>query len=128
MYFSKKAEYGLRAVVALTRVYPNLKSITEISSEENISAKYLEQLFSDLRREAIIISRQGASGGYTLSKKPTLIRVGEVIEALEGPIQVMDCSNKKCNSRKCQSKKVWITLERQIKSTLNKIKLSELTK
>lgn len=128
MYFSKKAEYGLRAVVALARIYPKLKSVTEISLEENISAKYLEQLFSDLRRKTIIISRQGASGGYTLSKKPASIRVGKVIEALEGPIQVMDCSNEKCHSKKCQSKKVWITLERQIKLTLNKIKLSELTK
>ena len=126
MYFSKKAEYGLRAVVFLAENYPKSKSISEISLKENISAKYLEQIFTNLKRFHIVVSRRGPAGGYSLSEKPTLIRVGQVIEALEGPIQVMNCSNKKCHSKNCRSKKVWLTLEQQIKSTLNKIKLSEL--
>ncbi len=126
MNFSKKAEYGLRAVVFLAKKYPETISIKEISSMENISAKYLEQLFTKLRQEKIVVSQKGKGGGYILCKKPDLIRVGRIIEALEGPIKIMNCADKKCSSRKCQSKKVWLLLEKQIKQTLNKIKLSEL--
>ncbi len=126
MYFSKKAEYGLRAIVVLAKNYPNLKSISEISSEENISAKYLEQIFTLLKQSKIIVGYKGASGGYKLSKNPKIIRVGQIMESLEGPIQIMNCSNKKCNSKKCNSKKVWISLEKQIKRTLNNIRLNEL--
>ncbi|HFC36375.1 MAG TPA: Rrf2 family transcriptional regulator [Candidatus Moranbacteria bacterium] len=126
MNFSKKAEYGLRAVVFLAKNYPATKSVREISLTENISAKYLEQLFVKLKKEKIVMSRKGKDGGYILCKKPDLIRVGRIIEALEGPIKIMNCADKKCNSRKCQSKKVWLLLEKQIKQTLNKIKLSEL--
>jgi len=126
MNFSKKAEYGLRAVVVLAKNYPQMTSITEIAKGEKISAKYLEQLFATLRQKNIIKSQQGKTGGYVLSKKPDFVRVGRVIEALEGPIKIMDCQSKQCNSKKCRSKKVWKTLEKQIKRTLNEIKLSEL--
>ena len=128
MNFSKKAEYGLRAMVFLAKKYPITTSIKEISSTENISAKYLEQLFTKLRQEKIVVSQKGKGGGYVLCKKPDLIRVGRIIEALEGPIKIMDCANQKCVSRRCRSKKVWLILEKQIKKTLNEIKLSDLIK
>ncbi len=128
MNFSKKAEYGLRAMVFLAKNYPVTKSVREISLAENISAKYLEQLFSKLKQEKIVVSRKGKDGGYTLYRRPSAIKVGQIIEALEGPIKIMNCANKECYSKKCHSKKVWLILEKQIKQTLNKIKLSELIK
>jgi Rrf2 family protein len=127
MRFSTRAEYGLRAAVNLARAYPQQKNLITISKEENISEKYLERLVGELRKNNILHSSRGKSGGYTLSKKPSLIRVGEIIEILEGTILPMKCADKKnvlhC---KCSSREVWIKLGEQIRKTLHGIKLSEL--
>jgi len=128
MIFSTKAEYGLRAMVLLAREYPNLRSIKEISSEENISAKYLEQIFIQLKKTKLIVSQKGKSGGYALAKKPEEIKVGEIVETLEGKIEPTKCNSPACRNSSCSSKKVWVKLSREIKKTLDNIKLSDLIK
>lgn len=126
MNFSTKAEYGLRAVAVLAKAYPKLKSISEISREENISHKYLEQIFGVLKQNNIVISHKGKSGGYTLAKSPSKISIAEVVESLEGSLEPMKCGSSECKNAKCPSKKVWVKLGKEIKKTLKGIKLSEL--
>jgi len=128
MKFSTKAEYGLRAMVVLARDYPYLRSITEISLEENISAKYLEQIFIKLKSAKIIVSQKGKSGGYTLTREPKHICVGEIVETLEGKIEPTKCNSLACKNSQCSSKKVWVKLSQEIKRTLDNIKLSDLIK
>jgi Rrf2 family transcriptional regulator, cysteine metabolism repressor len=128
MKFSTKAEYGLRAMTSLALCYPEVKSIKDISKEEQISAKYLERLMNELRKKTLVKSYKGKSGGYTLSQNSNKIRVGDIIQALEGPLDLRGCSSGKCSSKKCLSKKVWLELEKQMKKTLYKIKLSDLIK
>jgi Rrf2 family transcriptional regulator, cysteine metabolism repressor len=126
MKFSTKAEYGLRAMTSLALDYPEVKSIQDISREEGISAKYLERLMNELRKEKLVKSYKGKSGGYMLAKNSNKIRVGEIINVLEGPLDLRGCNSGKCTSKKCLSKKVWLELEKQMKKTLQKIKLSDL--
>lgn len=127
MKFSTRAEYGLKAMVNLARVYPEQKNIKAICAEENISIKYLERLVGELRKSNLVTSQIGKSGGYTLSKKPNLIKVGEIIEVVEGPIAPMKCVGADCVSKKkCTSFQVWNKLGEQIKKTLYGIRLSEL--
>jgi len=128
MKFSTKAEYGLRAMVTLAKDYPYLRSITEISQSENISAKYLEQIFIKLKSAKIVLSQKGKSGGYTLAKEPPNITVGEIVEILEGKIEPKKCLSAECKNSQCASKKVWVKLSQEIKKTLDNIKLSDLIK
>lgn len=128
MQFSSKTEYGLRAMVVLAEQYPEMKSISEISEQENISQKYLERIIQELRKSDLVLSFKGKSGGYTLSKKPGDILVGEIVESLEGDLEAMKCTSNECQKKACPSKKVWITLGQEIKKTLYKIKLSDLLK
>lgn len=128
MKFSTRAEYGLRATVYLAKSYPYLRSINEISIEENISAKYLEQIFNKLRRSGIVLSQKGKGGGYTLAKDPQQIKVGEVVEAMEGKIEPAKCNSLSCGNSNCTAKRVWIKLSQEIKKTLDNIKLSDLVK
>lgn len=126
MKFSTKAEYGLRAMVNLANIYPEQKNIRIISSEERISEKYLERLIGELRKKELVNSQKGKSGGYTLAKNPSQIKVGEIVEALEGPIAIK-CYGTNCQMiHQCPSSLVWIKLGTQIKKTLYGIKLSEL--
>jgi Rrf2 family protein len=125
---STKGEYGLRAMVNLARNYPKIKNIKEISIEENISAKYLERLIGDLRKNNLVKSIKGKNGGYVLARKPGEISAGEIIEIMEGSF-VSKCQNTDCQHlKKCPSSFVWIKLGEQIRKTLYAIKLSDLVK
>jgi Rrf2 family protein len=127
MRFSTKAGYGLRAMVNLASNYPHQKSVHEISRDEGISLKYLERLLGILKKNNLVKSQRGRVGGYILAKNPAKIRVGEIIEVLEGPIVPMACSQGVCRNKcDCSSSVVWTKLQTQIKKTLYSIKLSEL--
>ena len=127
MKFSTKAEYGLRAIVSLAKSYPARKSLKEISKEEEVSMKYLENIFIILKKEKLVISTKGKYGGYALSRNPKRMTAGEVIEALEGAITATKCIETKCSAYcSCSSKTVWIKLGEQIRKTLYGIKLSDL--
>lgn len=128
MKFSTKAEYGLRAMVFLAQAYPEIKNITEISTKEKISAKYLEQIFIKLKGAQIVTSQKGKGGGYILADNPQLITVGKIVETLEGKIEPTKCYSAECKNSQCASKKVWVKLSREIKKTLDNIKLSDLIK
>lgn len=129
MKFSTRAGYGLRAAVNLAKNYPQQKNLQEISKKEGISLKYLEQLFRALKKNKIVISQKGREGGYVLAKNPKLIKVGEIIEILDGPIVPMECASGKCDVKcSCASSVVWTKLQEQIKKTLYGIKLSDLIK
>lgn len=126
MQFSTRAEYGLKALANLAADYPNRKSVAVISRQEKISEKYLEQLFSDLRKKDIIQSFKGKFGGYVLSADPKKITVGKAVEALEGSLDPMGCSSKDCQEARCVSKKVWVKLEKKIRETLDGMTLGDL--
>jgi Rrf2 family protein len=127
MKFSTRAEYGLKAMANLAKDFPRRKTVKDISKEEKISAKYLERLMGKLRNKNLTLSHKGKTGGYTLGKKPEAIRVGEIVEALDGPISPMGCVGKFCAMKnECSSNFVWMRVGEQIKKTLYEIKLSDL--
>jgi Rrf2 family transcriptional regulator, cysteine metabolism repressor len=129
MKFSTRAEYGLKAMANLAKDFPTQKTIKDISREEKISAKYLERLMGELRNKNLVQSHKGKNGGYVLGKNPKSIRVGEIVEILDGPIAPMKCVGKFCVLKKeCSSNFVWKKVGTQIKKTLYSIKLSELIK
>lgn len=91
MNISNKSRYGLRSVIYLGINYEKENvSIKEISEKENISKRYLEQIFAELKKGGIINSIKGTKGGYFLAKKPSDITVGTVIHLLEGTLSVID--------------------------------------
>lgn len=127
MKFSTRAEYGLQAMANLAKSYPEQKNIRQISREEKIPAKYLERLMGELRKNKLVQSFQGKNGGYVLIKNPKLIKVGQIIEILEGSISPMRCADIQCRTTcSCSSSQVWLKLGSQIRKTLYGIKLSEL--
>lgn len=127
MKFSTRAEYGLKAMANLAKNFPAQKTVKEISREEKISRKYLERLMGVLRENKLVQSHKGKGGGYTLCRKPSNLKVGEIVEILEGPIAPMRCVGKFCAlENQCSSSFVWAKVGTQIKKTLYEIKLSDL--
>ncbi len=91
MRLSKKAEYALRALVAIAR-RPRSWSIHELSAQENIPVKFLEQILLALRHGGILASKRGAGGGYTLLRPANRITLGEVLRILDGPLTPVACA------------------------------------
>jgi len=132
--FTTKTEYGLRALVRLTKnKNKGPLSLTEISKVQYISRSYLEHIFKKLKEDDIVKSVKGAEGGYVLSRSPREIDLFEIIEAVEGPLAVFYCmandENKMpCSVKGCLTRKVWDELQVNIIKTLKKFKLSDLVK
>ena len=92
MKLSTKGRYGLRALIDLA-VHSEREpvSISSISARQNISERYLEQLVGKLKRAGIVKSVRGVQGGYQLAKEAEDISVGEVLRALEGSLEAVEC-------------------------------------
>lgn len=125
MQISTFARYGLRAIIRLaylTSGDKKLASIKEIADLEKISPKYLEAIFSTLKRNLYITSTKGKYGGYSLAKPARNITVLEIIEALDGSVAPLDCiiDSKNCvnHSSECFVADLWHDLYITIKTFL----------
>jgi Rrf2 family protein len=91
---SSKSKYGILATLSLAKHSgQGLMQIKDISSQNNIPLQYLAQIFSLLVKADIIKSVRGKNGGYKLSRSPSLITVLEILEVLEGGIELVENEN-----------------------------------
>lgn len=132
MKISTKGRYGLRAMIDLA-VYSEVEPvpISSIATRQGISERYLEQLMSLLKKAGLVKSIRGASGGYVLDKAVDAISVGDVLRALEGSIEPVECSayqqKEGCTSADmCVAKYVWQRINESMNQTVNEISLREL--
>ncbi len=89
---SKRAKYGLKALLALARdrgAEPT--RISDLAHEEHIPKKFLELILLDLKKHGLVESRKGVGGGYALGKPADLITMGEVVRILDGPLAPIAC-------------------------------------
>lgn len=86
MKLSKKAEYALRALVAMGREREGTNfSIQDLASSEHIPLKFLEQILLALKNGGLLRSKRGVGGGYQLVTHPARITIGEVVTLFDGP-------------------------------------------
>lgn len=128
MKISKKAYYGLRAVVTLAQTDKAL-SIHTLAEAEQLPEDYLEKILQSLRKAGIVTAKKGVSGGYVLARAAKNINVWNILCELDGPIKTftpikgaLPC----LHVSHCQTNQVWRILEEEIEKTLAKIKISDL--
>ena len=125
MKISTKGRYGIRALIDLV-VNSECGSVTlkAISERQEITERYLEQIFSLLRKSGLIIGRKGAQGGYILSKNPNEITVGEVLRALEGESLLIDINEDEENCmERFVNKIIWSEINKKINDYFDSITL-----
>lgn len=88
MIVSTRVEYGLMALLDIASHSENDISVstTDIAERQNISQKYLEQILPLLRQAGLIRAQKGLRGGYRLSRPANLLKLSEVLNALDGSI------------------------------------------
>ena len=99
MRISKKAEYALRALVAMARPPARTWSIHELAAGECIPIKFLEQILLALRRGGVLNSKRGVGGGYTLVRPPDEVRLGEVVAIFDGALAPIPCAAERPGER-----------------------------
>ena len=132
MKISTKGRYGLRALIDLAQ-YSEIEpvSISSIATRQGISERYLEQLMTLLKKAGLIKSIRGAAGGYVLAKDLEEISVGDVLRALEGSLEPVECAafsgGDSCEAAGgCVTKYVWQRINESINKTVDEISLKQL--
>jgi Rrf2 family protein len=129
MKISKKSQYGLRAIINLAQKDGTFCSLKEISQEEKIPFNYLEKICSQMEKGGLLKSKKGAYGGYSLSKKPKDITIGELFKCLDEKMLLVDCIGGVCSQRKhCKSINAWLKIQKSLEKTINSITLISLIK
>jgi Rrf2 family protein len=128
--FTKRADYGLMAIHYIA-VNDDLGSVSakRIAEEFSIPPEIMAKILQRLAKQGLIVSQNGPKGGYGLSRRPAEITVGEVIRALEGPINIVSCLEdsacpqmERCNLRRPVKK-----IQAAISQVLDTMSLAELT-
>jgi Rrf2 family protein len=139
MRLSKRGEYGLRAMIILAHAYNEspdaMVQIKEISEQDKIPAKYLEQILLALKNAGMLQSRMGIGGGYYLARQPQDINLGQIIRVLDGPLAPVRCVSQMAyepcgcpDERTCGLRMVMGDVRNAIADILENTTLEDVTK
>ena len=110
---STKGRYGVRLMLNLAQHKAEGEDsviLKQISKEEDISIRYLEQIIIPLKIKKLVTSTRGAGGGYSLGRQPAKINLLEILETLEGDLSLVECvDDSDCCERRaeCSTYHVW---------------------
>lgn len=128
MKISTKGRYGIRALIdlAINIEHENV-TIKTISERQNISERYLEQIFSLLRKGGIIVGKKGAQGGYSLVKNKRDITICEILRVLEGENILIDINSLEENAiESFVNNNLWCNINKIISDYFESITLEDL--
>ena len=129
---STKGRYGTRLILNLAQHYDDGNEaviLKNISDEEEISIRYLEQIIIPLKINKLVKSIRGAGGGYTLARHPSKIKVSEILHALEGSCCLVDCveDDDYCNRISiCATYDIWTEASNLLKNYFGKLSIQDL--
>jgi len=127
--FTKKADYGLMAIHYIAfHQHDGVVNAKRIAEELGIPGELLAKILQRLAKRRLIRSVNGPKGGYVLARDPRKISVGEVLRAIEGPLNIVSCYEDmqcpqlvRCNIRR----PVWM-IQASIAQLLDTLSLEEL--
>jgi len=129
MRLTTKGRYAVTAMLDLAIHYSEGPiTLADISRRQGISLSYLEQLFSRLRKQGLVVSSRGPGGGYRLSRDSAEIAVADVITAIDEKVDATRCGGlANCqDDQPCLTHELWSDLSNQIYDFLSGIKLADL--
>lgn len=129
MRLTTKGRFAVTAMLDLAlRGGKNPVTLAGISERQDISLSYLEQLFSRLRRHALVESVRGPGGGYYLAKPLADVSVADIIRAVDEPIDATQCGGKEnCHEEhRCLTHDLWVGLNSHIYDYLDNVTLASL--
>ncbi len=132
MRISTKGRYALKVMmdIALNDKGEYI-SLKDISQRQDITIKYLEQIVSNLNKSGYLISMRGNNGGYRLSMDPKDCNIGQLLRAVEGNLNPVECvagdTGDGCPlSNSCSTLPFWKGLDKVVNDYINSYTLQDL--
>lgn len=129
---SKQTDYG---IILLTRFAQDPQGLTysarELAEETRLPFPMVSKILKVLAREGLLDSHRGPRGGYSLTRRPDLISVADVISAMEGPIAITECVDAPGDCRQepiCPVRSNWRRINVLVHQALESISLSDMTR
>ena len=132
MKLTSKGRYAVMAMADLAKTSATQPtSLTAISMRQGISISFLEQIFLQLKKNNLVQSSRGPTGGYLLTKSPEEIKLSSIINAVDEKIKTVGCkkeSKKGCTGKsiKCLTHDLWDELETHINNFFEKNTLNDI--
>ena len=130
MKISTKGRYGLRMLMDMAAHQASGPvTLHEVSERQGISAKYLWQIVNQLKTAGFVRGVRGPKGGYVLVREPEAITLLDLVQALEGPIALVECvaEESACSrAQGCVAQSVWSEVKRATCEALKSITLAEV--
>ena len=132
MKLTSKGRYAVMAMADLANVKDmKTTNLTEISLRQGISISFLEQIFLKLKKNNLVRSSRGPTGGYSLTRSPEEIKLSSIIKAVDEKVKTVGCkkeSKKGCTGKsiKCITHDLWDELETHINNFFEKNTLKDI--
>lgn len=118
MQITRQADYALRAMVYLANMEPTQRAATsQIAEVQHIPPSFLAKIVSQLSIAGLIHTSRGARGGVSLSRSPEEISVLEVVEAIDGPIALNECTGSESScifGEDCLIRPIWCDAQSEL--------------
>jgi Rrf2 family protein len=130
-----KGDYAIKSLVFLSRKYAEsgerFYQISEISRDQDIPLKFLEQIFLVLRKAGYLKSHRGTNGGFALNKNPRHISLGEIVRLIEGPLAPIACVSQSAYQAcgfepRCVLRPLWAEVRNAVSGIVDNISFSDL--
>jgi FeS assembly SUF system regulator len=128
---SKLTDYGTVVLAELAASGSALSSASDVARATGLAPPTVQKLLKLLSRAGLVSSTRGARGGYRLARPPADITAAEVIDALEGPVSITECSadDKSCDYEStCNVGGAWQRINVAIRRALDDVSLDDLLK
>ena len=130
MKISTRGRYALRMMLDLAKNHNGEPvSLHEISTRQEISEKYCEQIMALLNKGKLVTSTRGAKGGYSLARRPEDYTIGEILRITEGDMAPVECVDNEsyCSRRtQCITIKLWEKIGLAISDIVDNTTLADL--
>jgi Rrf2 family protein len=131
MQITRQADYATRAILHLAQVEKDkLVATSDIAKEQNIPSSFLAKIISQLSIAGLLHTSRGAHGGVKLARNPEDISLLEVVEAIDGPIQLNMCVEDKGScpyEENCPLQPVWCDAQEDLLTKLKSTNFGQLT-
>ena len=130
MKLSTRGRYAVRAMLDLALQSGDSPTLVkDISERQQISRLYLEQLFTRLKAAGLVRSVRGPRGGFMLTRPPREIRLGDIVQAMEGsmaPVECVDTTMLCSRADSCVTRRVWAEVKEATDRVLTATTLEDL--
>lgn len=126
---SKLTDYGTLVLAQLASEAEDLCSAGQLADATHIARPTVSKLLKSLSRAGLVVSERGARGGYALARAPEQISAAQIIDALEGPVAITECSSADgaCELEPyCRVGRAWQRINRSIRRSLQQVSLADL--